>query len=85
MPTDSISDALDAPFGVDEIRPVREIVTVITGTRNSLTGFLASIRNLLSVSETDSGADPAVDLIQTKGQRKIGVVMKDTDLSTLKM
>jgi hypothetical protein len=85
MPTDSISDALDAPFGVDEIRQVCETVTLVASTGVSVVGFLAAIKSLLSTSETDSGAEPAVEVKHTNGQRKIGKITKHTDLSTLEV
>ena len=83
MPIDSISDALDAPFGVDEVRQVCEAVTLMAGAGVSIVGFLASVRSLLPKIETDSGAEPVVVVKRTKGQRKIGRITKDTDLSKL--
>jgi hypothetical protein len=85
MPTESISDALDAPFGVDEIRQVCEAVTLISGAGVSVVGFLATVKKLLSTVETDSGVEPAVEIKRTKNQRKIGRLTKHTDISKLRM
>ena len=85
MPTELISDPLDAPFGLDEIRQVCETVTLIAGTGVSVVGFLGAVKNLLSKSETPSGAEPMVEIKHTRGQRKIGKIAKNTDLSTFKV
>jgi hypothetical protein len=84
MPVDSISDALDAPFGLDELKQVCETVTLIAGAGVSVVGFFAAVKNLLARSESDSGAEPTVEVKHTKGQRKIGKITKHTDVSTLK-
>jgi hypothetical protein len=70
MAAGSISDALDAPFGVDEIRAVADIVTIVMSAGVSVVGFLAAVKALLAKSETATGAEPVVAVRHTKTQKK---------------
>jgi hypothetical protein len=85
MPTESISDAFDAPFGMDELKQVCEVITVVANTGTSAVAFLAAVKLLLSKSETRSGTEPMVAVRKTKGQRKIGTINESTNISDLKV
>jgi hypothetical protein len=83
MSTQSVSDALDAPIGVEEVRQVCEVVTVMMGTGTSVVGFLAAVKMLLGKSETKSGEKPKVTVKRTKDQSLIGEIDSGTDIATL--
>jgi hypothetical protein len=65
MPVNSISDALDAPFGLDEFRQIAETVTVMSSAGVSFVGFLAAVKSLLGKSETSTGGEPSVEAKHT--------------------
>jgi hypothetical protein len=81
MLTDSVSDALDAPFGVEEVRQVCEVITVMATTSTTVVGFLAAVKSLLKRSETSTGQPPTVEVKRTSGQETLARVDGDSDLS----
>ncbi|WHU01733.1 MULTISPECIES: hypothetical protein [unclassified Sphingomonas] len=83
MLTESISDALDAPFGVDEIRQVCEVVTIMMGAGTSVVGFLAAVKALLKRSEPKGGGETAVIVNDTQSQARITRLTPDTDISQI--
>ena len=83
MAVESTSDALDAPLGVDELRQVLEVVTLIANTGITVVSFLAAIKVLLNTSEEEDGRDPKVRVVETKTQREIGTVVAETDIEDL--
>lgn len=85
MPTESISDAFDAPLGMEEVKQVCEVITVVLSTGMSAVTFFSTVKALLHKSETQSGAEPVVEVRKTKGQKKIGKISKKTEISELKV
>jgi hypothetical protein len=85
MAVDSSSDALDAPLGVDELRQVLEVVTLIATTGTAIVGLLAAIKNLLGRSEAENKREPQVIVVETISRRKIGVVRADTQIEDLNL
>lgn len=83
MAVDSTSDALDAPLGVDEIRQVLEVVTLVATTGTSMVGFVAALKALLKSFEEDDGSEPQAALAETRSQKEIATVTADSDISNL--
>jgi hypothetical protein len=81
MQTESISDALDAPFGAEEIRQVCEVITVVMGAGVSVTRLLIEIKKLLPQIETTNGKAATVEARRTSDQKIISKVSAETDLS----
>lgn len=83
MPTESISDPLDAPIGADEIRSICEVVTIVANTGVSIVAFLAAVKALLANSETTDGSTPKIEVRETKTQKKICDIDSNTIMSDL--
>src|SRR4051812_21933046 len=78
MTVDSSSDALDAPLGVDEMRQVLEVVTLIASTGTTMVGFLVAVKALLKTSEEEDGRQPKASVVEFMTRRKIGTVVAET-------
>lgn len=85
MAKDSSSDALDAPLGVDEVRQVMEVITLIASTGTTVVGFLAALKLLIGQSEEDDGKEPKVEVLATESQKKLGTVTADCDTEKIKV
>ncbi|HEX8645188.1 MAG TPA: hypothetical protein VF702_14860 [Allosphingosinicella sp.] len=83
MAVDSSSDALDAPLGVDELRQVLEVVTLIASTGTTVVGFLAAVKALMQRSEEDNGREPQARVVETMTRREIGSVTASSDIEQL--
>lgn len=84
LPIDSSSDALDAPLGVDGVREVLEIVTLIVSTGTTVVEFLNAVKALMKRTE-DDGREPRADIIENSTQRKIGTVTAETNIEKLRI
>jgi hypothetical protein len=80
MAVDSSSDALDAPLGVDALRQVLEVVTLIASTGTTVVGFLAALKMLMKKSEEEDGREPKASIVETVTQRRIGTVTAHANL-----
>lgn len=85
MAKDSTSDALDAPLGVDEVRQVMELVTMIATTGGSVVGFLAAVKALLGKSESTEKPEPEIIVIDTRTRKVIKNINAETDLENLEV
>lgn len=83
MASESITDALDSPFGAEEVKHVCDVVTVIMHTGTSVAGFLAAVRALLHRSESSHGQESSVEVRETAGQKPIGTIRSGSDLPPL--
>ena len=85
MSTESISDALDGPFGAEEIRQLCETITVIISTGTAIITFLTALKKLLKRAEDPRGPKRQVSVKKTKTQADIGTLDAETDLSSLEI
>ncbi|MEO0666728.1 MAG: hypothetical protein AAFZ99_02320 [Pseudomonadota bacterium] len=85
MALDSSSDALDAPLGVDEVRQVLEVVTLMATTGTTVVGFLAAVKALMAKSEEEDGSEPKAKVVDTATQRHLGDISAETDVRNLQV
>jgi hypothetical protein len=84
MPTESIGEALDAPFGVDEGIQVAQVVTVIVSSGMiGVVEFLEDIKSLLGRTEPTIGSEPVLEVRPTRNRQKVLRVSRETDVSSL--
>jgi hypothetical protein len=73
-PADSLTDALDAPLGPQEIQQVLQFLTVMFGTASSMLLFFDRLISLLKTIE----GDQELKLVNPRNGKALGVVRADS-------
>lgn len=85
MALDSVSEALDSPFGVDEVKQVMEVVTLVSQSGLEIIGLIAAIKALLGGDNNSDQKTKKVEVRETHTQKLIIIIDENTDIEKLEL